>query len=146
MFGDNGERIVGRFYVDFEVANYRDVMRAEEGLIKPTKVRRQKLRGLVDTGANRLILPSSVVKKLGLPVSKQVRVVYADRRTAIRDAVADVHIELLGRSGVFSAIVEPKRRDALIGAIVLEELDFIVDPTGERLMPRDPRFVISEAE
>ncbi len=146
MFDENGERIVGRFHVYFEVANYRDLMRAEDGTLDPSKVRRCKLRGLVDCGASRLVLPGSVVKKLGLPVTKRVRVRYADRRTAIRDAVANVHVELLGRTGVFTAGVEPKRRTALIGAIVLEDLDFIIDPSGERLMPRDPKYVVSEIE
>ncbi len=146
MFAENGERVVGRFYVDFKVANHNDVILAEHGALPAGKVRRQKLRGLVDCGATRLVLPASVVKKLGLPVTKQVRVRYADRRTAIRDAVGNVHVELLGRSGVFTATVEPKRRSALIGAIVLEDLDFVIDPSGERLMPRDPKFVVSEIE
>jgi hypothetical protein len=47
---------------------------------------------------------------------------------------------------VFAAVVEPKRRSALIGAIVLEDLDFVVDGTGQKLVPRDPRFVVSELE
>ena len=139
-------RIMGRFHVQFEVANYRDVLRAEDGLLDAAKVRRIKLRGLVDSGASRLVLPGSVVKKLGLPVTKRVRVRYADRRTAIRGAVSDVYVDLLGRNGVFTASVEPKRRTALIGAIVLEDLDFLIDPSGERLVPRDPKFVVSEIE
>jgi predicted aspartyl protease len=146
MFADNGERVVGRFYVDFEVTNHRDSILAEEGRLEAQKVRRHKLRGLVDSDASRLVLPAAVVKKLGLPVTKQVRVRYADRRTAIRDAVTGVQVELLGRSGVFTATVEPKRRTALIGAIVLEDLDFVIDPSGERLVPRDPKFVVSEIE
>src|SRR5260370_29907015 len=146
MFNENGERLVGRFHVQFEVANYRDVILAEKGLLDPGKVRRGKLRGLVDCGAPRLVLPETVVKKLGLPVTKQVRVRYADRRRRIRDAVSDAYVDLLGRSGVFSATVEPKRRTALIGAIVLEDLDFVIDPSGERLVPRDPKFVVSEIQ
>ncbi len=65
--------------------------------------------------------------------------------TATRDTVT-VHVELLGREGIFTAVVEPKRRSALIGAIVLEDLDFIVDCTHQRLIPRDPRFIVSEIE
>jgi hypothetical protein len=52
----------------------------------------------------------------------------------------------LGRHGVFTAVVEPKRESALIGAIVLEDLDFVVDCTTQRLVPRDPRYVVSEIE
>lgn len=51
-----------------------------------------------------------------------------------------------GRSSVFSAIIEPNRDSALIGAIVLEELDFIVDCGHQTLVPRDPDRIISEVE
>ncbi len=70
----------------------------------------------------------------------------ADGRTRTRDTVADVEIEIQGRKGTFTAIVEPSRSEALIGAIVLEDLDFLVDCLHQRLVPRDPRFVISEIE
>jgi hypothetical protein len=60
--------------------------------------------------------------------------------------VDGVHLEMLGRSSVFKATVEPRRTEALIGAIVLEDLDFVVDPTHQQLVPRDPKMIISEAE
>jgi predicted aspartyl protease len=145
MFDENGERIVGRFHVKIEVANNEDVILADKGLLDPGKVRRCKLRALVDCGATRLVLPETVVKTLGLPV-KRVRVRYADRRIRIRDAVSNVYLDLMDRNGVFTATVEPKRRTALIGAIVLEDLDFLIAPSGERLVPRDPKYVVSEIE
>jgi hypothetical protein len=42
--------------------------------------------------------------------------------------------------------VEPRRTTALIGAIVLEELDFIVDCARQTLRPRDPDGIVSEIE
>ena len=81
-----------------------------------------------------------------MPAVRQVIVRYAKDPKARRDAVEEVDVELLGRHGVFTAVVEPKRRSALIGAIVLEDLDFLVDGTQQRLIPRDPRFIISEIE
>jgi hypothetical protein len=50
---------------------------------------------------------------------------YADQRTARRPIVRDVGLELYGRSSAFTAIIEPDRVDALVGAIVLEELDAV---------------------
>jgi hypothetical protein len=55
-------------------------------------------------------------------------------------------LELCGRNSNFSAIVEPNRTDALIGAIVMEELDLIVDCTRNEVRPRDPDRIISEIE
>ena len=68
------------------------------------------------------------------------------RRRATRDTVKNVYVEIQGRSGTFTALVEPRRTTALIGAIVLEDLDFLVDCRNERLVPRDPRYVVSEVE
>jgi predicted aspartyl protease len=141
-----GAKDMARFAVQFEVANYADVMDAQRGLLDPAKVRRVTLSGMVDSGATRLVLPEKVVRQLGLPVMGKVKVRYANDQVAKRDAAEGAYVELLGRHGVFTAIVEPKRRTALIGAIVLEDLDFVVDCTGQQLVPRDPRFVVSEIE
>jgi len=137
---------VGRFAVQFDVANHVDVLYAQQGLLDPDKVRRLTISGVVDSGVTRLVLPEKVAKELGLPIKGKVKVRYADNHTATRIAVNEAHVELLGRDGVFTAIVEPKRKTALIGAIVLEDLDFLVDCTQQRLVPRDPRFVVSEIE
>ncbi|HVC98190.1 MAG TPA: aspartyl protease family protein [Pirellulales bacterium] len=137
---------VGRFSVEFEVANNVDVVDAERGLLPPDKVRRLTISGLVDCGATRLVLPEKVVKELGLPSKGKVKVTYANQETATRDSVSGVYVELLGRDGVFTASVEPKRRTALIGAIVLEDLDLLVDCVHQRLVPRDPRYIVTEIE
>jgi predicted aspartyl protease len=139
-----GVNRVGRFSVEFNVANFADIANAREGVLQPDKVRRQTISGVVDCGATQLVLPLAVVKRLGLKSSGKVKVRYADERTTLRDMVEGVYIEILGRHSVFSAIVEPKRRSALIGAIVLEALDLLVDCTNQRLVPRDPKYVISE--
>jgi clan AA aspartic protease len=136
---------VGRFSVQFQVANHVDVIDAQRGLLAPEKVRRLTIEGVVDSGAARLVLPGSIVKQLGLPSKDKMKVRYANDQVATRQVVKEVHVELLGRDGVFTAIVEPKRRDALIGAIVLEDLDFVVDCSQQKLVPRDPHYVVSEA-
>src|SRR5262245_57675176 len=104
------------------------------------------ITGIVDSGAARLVLPKSVVKQLGLPTADKVKVRYADERSATRDRVEGVYLKILGRHGVYNAVVEPKRETALVGAIVLEDLDLLIDCPHERLVPRDPRYVVSEIE
>lgn len=141
--GDNG---MGRFKVDIELANKEDMVLAKRGLLAPGKVRRLTIQGVVDSGATRLVLPKSVAQQLDLPAAGQAYIRYADRRRAKRDKVSDVWLKLLGREGTYTAIVEPKRKDALIGAIVLEDLDFLIDCTSQKLYPRDPKLVVSEAE
>ena len=137
---------MGRFSVDVELTNHKDLFRAEAGLIAPEQVRRVKIRGVVDSGATRLVIPASIAQKLGLEISGSVKVRYADGRMADRSLAKDVHLSYGGRDSVFNAIVEPDRESVLIGAIVLEDLDFYIDCTGQRLVPRDPKQIVSEAE
>ena len=141
--GDNG---VGRFSVEIEVANYGDMEVARRGLLPPDQVRRETITGVVDSGAVRLVLPEAVVKRLGLPLGGPVPVKYADNRRGRRQVAEGVFAQLLGRHGTFTAVVEPKRDTALIGAIVLEDLDLLVDCKNQRLVPRDPRGPLSEIE
>lgn len=141
-----GGNRVGRVSVRMEVVNFFDVALERQGLLKPDQVRRQSVDGIVDSGAAKLVLPQAVVKQLGLPLSDRVTVRYADGRTAQRHEAEGVYVQLLGRHGTFTAVVEPKRTSALIGAIVLEDLDLLVDCQQQRVVPRDPHGAIYEIE
>lgn len=141
-----GAKGVGRFSVDVEIANFGDILRAREGALPAGRVRRLTVPGLVDPGATRLVLPKAVVEQLELPLGKKIKVGYADGRTAQRHVVEGVYLELLGRHSTFTAIVEPKRTTALIGAIVFEDLDLLVDCKEQRVVPRDPRGETFEIE
>ncbi len=141
-----GDNDVGRFSVEIEVANNDDLAVARRGLLPPDQVRRETITGVVDSGAARLVLPEAVVKRLGLPLGGPVPVKYADNRRVRRKVAEGVFAQLLGRHGIFTAVVEPKRDTALIGAIVLEDLDFLVDCKNSRLVPRDPSGPLSEIE
>jgi predicted aspartyl protease len=141
--GANG---VERFSVDFLVSNYADMIRAEDGTLSAEEVRSETIRALVDSGATKLVLPEKLVKRLGLPLGDSIKVRYADGRIARRRSAEGIYVQLLGRHGTFSAIVEPNRKTALLGAIVLEDLDLLVDCPNERVVPRDPRGMIHEIE
>lgn len=137
---------MGRFSVEVELTNDEDIVRAKSGLISPDQIRRAQIRGVVDSGATRLVIPETLARQLGLDTSGTVQVRYADGRTANRQIAQRVHLSYGGRESIFNAVVEPGRESALIGAIVLEDLDFLVDCTAQRLVPRDPKQIISEAE
>ena len=70
----------------------------------------------------------------------------AGGRRVQREGAEGVYVHLLGRRGTFTAIVEPRRKTALVGAIVLDDLDLLVDCTAQRVIPRDPRGAIYEIE
>lgn len=137
---------MGRFSVEFEVTNAQDVVAANLGVLPRDQVRHVRLSGVVDTGATRLVLPEKFVAQLGLPRKGKVGVRFADGRRDEKEVAQYAQLEIQGRSGIFSAIIEPGRSDALIGAIVLEELDFIADCITQSLVPRDPKQPIAEIE
>jgi len=137
---------MGRFSVQFVVANDRDVMQAAPGIPVPAGVKHLVLSGVVGSGAVRLVLPQRAVDELQFPGHGETTVRYADGRRERRPVVSNVWLQLLGRDGVFSAVVEPDREDALIGAIVLEELDLVVDCTTQTLRPREPGSILTEIE
>ena len=137
---------MGRFSVEVDLANHEDLILAKAGNITPDKVRRIRVRGVVDSGAARLVIPESVARQLGLETASIAKVRYADGHTAERSIVKGIHLSYGGRDGVFNAVVEPDRESALIGAIVLEDLDLLVDCVTQRLVPRDPKQIVSEIE
>jgi hypothetical protein len=81
-----------------------------------------------------------------LQIDGETTVRYGDQRRERRPMVGNVWLQLLGRHGVFSAVIEPDRNDALIGAIVLEELDLLVDCTTQSLHPRELDSILTEIE
>jgi predicted aspartyl protease len=136
---------VGRFHVDVELTNNGDLALAAGGYLPQDRVRRTRISALVDTGATQLVLPPQAVSDLGLAATGQrVTVKFADGRREPREVVSNVYLEYRGRWGLFVAIVEPGRTDALLGAIVLEQLDLLADCTNQQLVPRDPNTIIAE--
>lgn len=141
-----GDDPMRRVTVEVDLATHEDLVLAKSGSLAPEKVRRARASGVVDTGASYLVLPKEVAKQLGVPSAGKATVRYADRRKASRNVVQDVDVQLFGRQGTFRAIVEPNRTDVLIGAIVLEDLDLLVDCRTQTLQPRDPNQIIAEIE
>jgi predicted aspartyl protease len=109
-------------------------------------VRRTEIDAWVDTGASRLVLPQSVFHVLAVPIVARTKVRLADQSVVERDVVRYVWLKLLGREGGFTAVIEPNRHDALLGAIVLEELDMVADGITGTCQPRDPHQLITEIE
>lgn len=132
--------------MDVEVANYEDRVRERRKELQADAVRDCTIEGWVDTGATHVVIPKVVADSLGLPVLHETNVTFADGRRDTRDVVGDLWLRLCDREGVFKAVVEPNRSDMLIGAIVLEDLDLLADPTAGTCHPRDQLRTMYEIE
>jgi len=100
--------------------------------------RRATTEMLVDMGANRVHLPSGLVRRLGLKKVARARVRYADGRTAWRPVVAPLRIAIDGRVTVLDAVSGPAGTEPLLGVVALGALDLVPDPTTRRLKPKHP--------
>jgi predicted aspartyl protease len=107
-----------------------------------------ELEAKVDTGATLLVLPESTVLNLKFPKIRKQLVRYANGETAEKDIVGGIEVEICGRKGWFEAIVEPNRKIALLGAIIMETLDLIVEPRELKIYPspRSPDLPMAEIE
>jgi clan AA aspartic protease len=126
--------VMGKIMESVRLVNFVDEERALAGDISPGQVRGLQVEALVDTGATMLMLPADVVARLGLREVGRRKVRYADGRVGEIPWIAGVKLSLLGREGIFDALVERAGTTPLIGQIPLEELDLHVDPKSRCLL------------
>jgi len=105
-----------------------------------------EIEAVVDTGATMLILPEDIVNKLGLDKIEEVRVKYANNHIETKEIYGVVRLELKGRIGNFDVLVENEGSQPLIGQIVLERLDLVVEPSTRKITPnpRSPEMPMVE--
>jgi clan AA aspartic protease len=97
-----------------------------------------EVEAVIDTGATMLVLPRSLVHTLGLRKIGDRRVRYANNHTQVKSLYRGVIVGIRERDGIFDVLAEDEGSDPLVGQIVLEALDFVVDPTTRTLLP-NPR-------
>ena len=101
-------------------------------------------RALVDTGALHLCIPAAMSRQLNLAAERVRRVAFADGRSVEAPYVGPVRVEVAGRTCFVGAMVFGD--EVLLGAIPMEDLDLLVDPARQELVPRDPRGPVSVAK
>ena len=110
-----------------EIANERDQILAEAGVIKPEEVRRVIVEdALVDTGATRLCLPKSLISKLGLRPVGTSKSMTANGMVD-RTVYSEVEFTLLERKEIIRVTDLPDNAPVLVGHMILELLDLCVD-------------------
>jgi len=124
---------MGTVVVKIRLTNQRDLVAARRKLSR-AKPRTVEAEALVDTGATRLCLQSSLIKALGLHKESEVqsRTTNGVRRRAVFEPV---RLELMGRDGVFQVVELDNDVPNLLGRIPLEYLDLVVDPKNRKLIP-----------
>ena len=123
---------MGEVKVFVELENLNDL----DNKLSKDQIRRYGVEALVDTGAAMLILPQDVVELLGIPLRRTAIVTYANEFKEERSIAGPVFVTIKGRTMIAECIVGPPASEALVGQIILETMDFIVDCPRQSLTTR----------
>jgi len=77
-----------------------------------------------------------MVEALGLREVGRVIVTYADERKEERPLAGIVTIRVGNRVTSLNCVVGPPNSEPLLGQVVLETMDLLIDGTQQRLVPR----------
>jgi clan AA aspartic protease len=124
---------VGTVYAEITLKNVFDAGKARKGLMKEQNVRSATITAIVDTGAMSLVLPEELRQKLGLDVTGERTARIADDRRVSCKVTEPVEVHWKNRDAMVRAVIIPGAETVLLGAIPLEEMDLIVNPTTQEL-------------
>ncbi len=124
---------MGEVRTKVRLTNISDEFLAEAGKLKTNKIRSCEADALVDTGAVRSVIPTHVLRRLGMKASREQVVEYADGRKEAVGLVRGVGFEIMSRETSDDALILGD--EVLIGQTVLEKLDLLVDCARHRLVP-----------
>lgn len=135
---------MGRTLENVIVKNYVDIINTKNGLIEASAIREVEVKALVDTGAAMLCLPPDAIKNLGLAYIETKSVLTANGKVE-RRVFGGATITIRDRTIQMAVMENSDETPSLIGYLVLESMDYVVNSNGEKLMPNpehDGKWVI----
>jgi predicted aspartyl protease len=127
---------MGEVRVQLQLENDGDRILAEAGHLDASMVRRVQVDALVDTGAVMVLLPQDLVERLGLPTNGSIIVTLANEQRVELPRARHLSLAIGDRQMDTDCLVGPPQSEALVGQLVLERLDLIVDPLRRTVTPR----------
>jgi len=125
---------MGIVYTEITLKNALDEGNARAGLIKADDIRTATVTAVVDTGSMNLVITEELRQKLGLNVKgeKPARIANGQRVTCQVTEAVEIHWK--NRDIVLPAVVIPGAADILLGAMALEGMDLMVNPTTREVV------------
>ena len=125
---------MGKVLVLARIENIYDLHEVNLGTRAAEAVRRIDVPdALADTGASTLSLPKRLVAQLGLK-SFRTRQARTSAGPVTLQVYGTVRLTVQGRDCTCDVVEIPDDCPVLIGQVPLELLDFVVDPSGQRLI------------
>ncbi len=126
--------LMGRTVERVTVRSFEDFLEVAKGRLEEGKIRAVEIDALVDAGATYLCLPPKLIQDLGLTYLQSRRVKTANGDVE-RRVFMGAKITIQGRTEQMSVMENDDGTPPLVGDLVLEALDLIVDPRSQKLMP-----------
>jgi len=128
---------MGDVNVEIILKNYIDRILSQRGYLEHGRVRSEKVRVLADSGSPMLVLPQDLVERLALEIRlEKIIVAYADDRKEARSVAGILTVRVGDRSMETDCVVNPPPSEPLLGQIILERLDLLVDCKEGKLVLR----------
>ena len=124
---------MGLTYANIELINEQDLLDAKRHTIGEEEIRKCNSNMLVDTGAIMLFINESMQEVLQLPfIGNKLSTTATGERVSL-PMVGPVRVQFNDRHTNCDALILPGDSEPLLGAIPLEAMDLMVNPTSQTL-------------
>jgi predicted aspartyl protease len=128
-----GAADVGRVTTEATVYNASDHADARMGKMPLDEARRVEVAdALVDTGVTMLAMPKSLIDRLGVVKQYEKRAMTAGVSTI--NVYGPARVAIMGREAPTDILEVPEGNPVLIGQILLEAMDWVVDMRNRKLI------------
>jgi clan AA aspartic protease len=125
---------MGMVYTELTLKNVDDGAIARTGLIKQEDIRTATVTAVVDTGSMNLVISDELRQKLGLGIREEKTVHIANGQRVNSKVTDAVEVHWKDRFFILPALVIPGAEKVLMGAIVLESMDLMVNPVTQEVV------------
>jgi clan AA aspartic protease len=125
---------MGMVYEKITLKNVKDEGNAQKGFIRPENIRTATVMAVVDTGSMHLVITEELRKKLGLEIQGEKIARIANGLSMNCKMTDAVEVHWKDREMTLPAMVIPGAQKVLLGALALEGMDLMVDPTTQKLV------------
>jgi clan AA aspartic protease len=135
--------MMGAVRVSIKLKNAVDEELVSRGLLAPRLLREVEVTGLVDTGAVSLVIPQDIATQLGLRILTQRVAEFANGDQQTIGVTGAIIVECENRATTDEALVVGN--EVLIGQVILEKLDLLVDCKNQKLIPNpaNPNYPVA---
>jgi clan AA aspartic protease len=124
---------MGEVHTEITLVNIGDAVKARDGFIPESGVRRLTVNALVDTGAWTLVINEETRQKLGLLVEETSEATVTGGVEVPSRITEYVEVRWKDRKTACEAVVLPDEEETLLGAYPLEGMDLMIHPKRQEV-------------